>query len=353
MTALEMIDGMAQSDLYPLQSELQHGVVDHMRLLLTEQRAIEFLQEVAKLFGVDWPPTDPIVVALVAVPGKRGTREPTYAHQAGDVVVVEILQDDDLTHRSSVVIHEALHVLWSNRSQAQVLKWEDSCNSNVLHNAPLACILLSEAIPTALGNGLYRWRATGQLPADEWYADPILNQYSRAILPILRRWLRSGQQLNQEFMTEVVQTLERVFPKPDRRPDIIFRELSMSASGDRETLRPLLAGVQKSLRPMHLSFVGPVSDPSTRKRISAHSSRSALLFASPSDALLLEPYVHLSALEELLGPLEHVKTPTVVTCRHRNGRWYAIILAETLSEQLSGLKKLKEVGEMPLCGALD
>ena len=348
----------ALSELEPLiarrvegtRTRTQKLAPDAIGALLDKHGAPAFLGDVAALFGSRLPTA--LLVSLVPVPIRRGTGVKTFAHQAGPVVVVEVLDDDDLEHRVGVAVHELVHVLWFARSPARSKALDDAFAALSRPESHVALALLNEGLATALGNGLFELRASGGLPDGSWYADEAIDGYARVLLPLLQARIAAEQTLDSSFASQATRVLAARFEGMASDPRFAFRRVLVVRVGEVMADRDLANRIRAHLRAQRVRVVSP---PPPGGQLGAEPSDTVLLVSTPQRVDALAAFLHPDRLRELVGSKEGEppKKGAAATCRHGSGRWYAIVLASNAKEVDAALSRIAGAAPMPECGRVE
>jgi hypothetical protein len=190
------------------------------------------LQRIATFYGSAWPNGEAITIGLVPVPGKR-ERSISYAHSAGAFEIVEIMEEDDIDSRFGVLIHELCHSLYQaqppERQTGEVAKFKSSRTLS----AHLAQLEINEAVATAIGNGWVEADIQANDVADTlWYNDPVIDAYSKAIYPDIKRYLEEGKTWDDALTERMIERFRETFPDAHRSPLFIFQEISLVVDAD-------------------------------------------------------------------------------------------------------------------------
>ncbi len=345
--ALDELEPLVARRVEGTRTGTQKKAPEMLGALLDKHNAPAFLGDVAALFG-SRPPAG-LLVGLVPVPIRRGSGVKTFAHQAGPVVVVEVLDDDDLDHRVGVVVHELVHVLWFARPPATRRGLDDAFAALGRPEAHVALALLNEGLATALGNGLFELRASGGLPDGSWYADEAIDGFARALLPLLQARIAGEQELDSSFASEATRVLAARFSGVASDPRFAFRRVLVVRVGSAMPDHDLANRIRAHLRAHRVRVVSP---PAPGRQLGAEPSDTVLLVSTPERVDELAAFLHPDRLRDLVG--EEDGAPALkgaaATCRHGSGRWYAIVLARDAGEVDAALSRIAGARPMPDCG---
>ncbi len=283
--------------------------LSELRQVLAERRAAECLATIAALYQSQWPQENSFVVALTPIPRKEGERIETFGHSDGYLSVVEAPQGAPVLGSAGVIVHELCHALWSNRSAQTAVSLRKAFPSDVYDQ-------LNEGLATALGNGWF-----GQTGPGQWYNDPIIDGFARALLPLLLPYLERRKPLDEAFAARATAAFTATFPEAGRDPIVVLRRVLLIANSD-EIQRGGFQQRVAALGPMRaIHAATPLSSPETLERY--QSFEGAVIFLiKPSERGLLTPY----ALQKSLQKTER--------------GWRIVLEGETLAEQEKALAEL-------------
>lgn len=286
--------------------------LSELRQVLAERRAAECLATIAALYQSQWPQEDAFVVALTPIPRKEGERIEAFGHSDGYLSVVEAPQGAPVLGSAGVIVHELCHALWSNRSPGVVARLKGAFPADVYDQ-------LNEGLATALGNGWF-----GQGKSDEsWYNDPIIDGFSKALLPLIRPYLEERKPLDEAFAARATAAFAAAFPQADRDPTVVLRRVLLIANSDeiqRGGFQQRVAGLGP-MRSIHAAT--PLSSPETLQRYQEFEG-AVIFLIKPSERGLLTPF----ALNGL--------------ARKTARGWRIVLEGETLADQERALAELLE-----------
>jgi len=351
MKALREVRTLRRQHLSDELHERMGSTRDQFAGLLAEHRVTEFLSLVAQFFSLRTPP-DTVSVALIPIPVQKGTGVTTFAHQAGDAVVVEILTDDSLEHRLSVVVHELVHVLWFSRSRKATQDLWNQFEALGESEAYLARALLNEALATALGNGLFPSISSGKVPEESLYADPYIDAFARSLLVFYRSQFTAGKPPGPGFAEQVTQIFKAQFPNGLYDPRLVFRDVALVVPDESPDLNGLIRAIRRSLGTIALQVLAPPHSEATRAQVIGAPNRSALIVIPLEKLDTVSAFFHVDLIHSLLGTVMESGLPQVISCRHKSGRWYALVLADNPQQALFGIDRLANIDALPDCDVI-
>jgi hypothetical protein len=178
------------------------------------------LATIVRLYGVDPLAAPPPRIALVPVPSGWGT----HAEAVGSVLLLEIRTDDTLAEQASVIVHENSHFLWT-LIPAERRQRLATAASGVSPTAQETYLLLHEAIPTALGQGVadHAFRPADWSLDSSWYHTDDVDRCAKRIYPVILGALDDGLTLDEALIKKAIVAAETaggqgLLSPPDREP---------------------------------------------------------------------------------------------------------------------------------------
>jgi hypothetical protein len=174
-----------------------------------------YLGEVARWFGVDPGASPPPVISFVMLPATAGT----HAQALGRRLLVEVRPLDTPDDQISVVAHEESHYLFEQIAPDRLAALEARAVAAGEDGAKV-WLLLQEAIPTTLGQGLAvaRLRPDAFRPNAAWYHRPEIDALAHVIYPLVRDGVDSGRTIDGDFFEACVRAYEAREAREPARP---------------------------------------------------------------------------------------------------------------------------------------
>ena len=160
----------------------------------------ELLVRIARFYGVS--AADPPHPRIVLVPVPRG--HGTHAQAIGRNLMIEIRPGEGLLEQVAPIVHENAHFLFARVEPERLAALARvAAEQGALGDE--AWLLLREALPTALGQGVASRRFQSDFSLDaRWYHLQEVDAYAKLIYPLVARTLRRGDRLDAEFVREAV-----------------------------------------------------------------------------------------------------------------------------------------------------
>lgn len=223
--------------------------------------------------------SDKATVALV--PYRKDIGEDkvhTRGHNSGELQVFEVVLERSQDGMAGVCFHEFLHGLWDGQDEAEAQRWREKFESRGLWGR-LAYAQLNEGLATALGNGWFQAKLDGELSAEDWYADPVINSFGKALLPIVENAVEEARPPSDEELDAMVRAFQAVLPDADSTFDVVAAQFLTVSSRPEAHLSTYQSELMR-LGPVRSSRVSDWSSESSR-------SQTFVLYwpGSPAEAL--------------------------------------------------------------------
>lgn len=217
------------SEASPLLAQRRTELLEHLK---EGEFEINF-RRAAGFFHSQLPPGERPVLALIPLIPPLGQKKVhTRGHNSGTLQVMEVRVDRPLTDEAGVVFHEFAHALWWGQDLEERERWKSAFTSHGLVGR-LAYAQLNEGLATALGNGWFHQRVSGALDEGEWYADPVIDAYGKALLGVVREPLEAGRPPNDGELNDMVEAFQRALPGAVKNFDVVASDfLTVSSLSD-------------------------------------------------------------------------------------------------------------------------
>lgn len=298
--------------------------------------------QVARFYGANWPDSIPITIYLVPVPGDV---KQTHGHSAGAIEVAEVLENDNLESRFAVLFHEMCHSLYAAQPlglQNELAGWFDE------HPLPIAAVAygqLNEGLATALGNGWMEHAIRGEAAfEDSWYADDVIDGFSRSLYPLVNYYLEHDRTLDQAFVNRAVALFAWKFPGAMDDPRLMFRRSLLLASGGFD--------VRELIRVFEQTFdagtygAQPISHDRTRAGYDSLPHPTVFIIG-PENLHELNPYPFGAAAKKELSRLFETHDAFVWVTRIGDGRKKVFVAAPDQQAALAAFRRMTEVDRLP------
>lgn len=214
-------------------TEAREQFLERRREVETALAAGDFegsLARAAAFYGAELPSGEGLRLALiphVRAPGVERTH--TRGHSSGTLQVMEVVVDKPGSGTAGTVFHEFLHALWAARSSEESARWRDRFHGHGAWGAA-AYVQLNEALATAIGNGWFTRRVTGELEPGPWYADRVIDTYGQALLPVVQPALEEGRRPSDEELDGMVEAFRTALPEALDTFDVVAADFVVVTS---------------------------------------------------------------------------------------------------------------------------
>ena len=289
----------------------------------------ERMAEARRFYASQWPAERAFWVALVPIPHKPGEVIHTYGHSDSFLEVIEVPSGTPVSRHSGVVFHELCHSLWATMpAQRQQELRQDFYALG--HPGRCAYDQLNEALATALGNGWFQGLVDAKPPGAPWYADDIIDEYARALYPLVLKALHNPDVgLDKAFVNAAVRLFSERFPRYAEDINVVFREIVIVSS------LPLVhrgdfQGRLSTLRFARSIYVtSDVGGDSSRRMLEQHPHASRLFFLRPEQRRQVQELYDFPSLPE-----------AGLYVLHKNSVWYVAVVGTSSEEYVSLLSQL-------------
>jgi hypothetical protein len=192
------------------------------------------LHSVSNLYATTWPRDSRLWLGLSPTPPNSGGFSAT-AH--GDVIrsFMPVDFDDPATY-TGVVAHEFAHLLFARMPSDQVRLISGAFANSGSPSKRFAEAWMNEALATAVGNGWVYSKLSGGDEDDEWYADPVVDSYARAIAPSVYDALESGRPLDDRMVAGFIEAFDRLHPDAMCNADVLFAHAAIVSDVDPDAM---------------------------------------------------------------------------------------------------------------------
>lgn len=167
------------------------------------------------------PKGDPPTIALIPylkAPGEE--RSLTRGHNLGNLQVVEVVMGKPDPDRAGACFHEFVHGLWSGQGETEQQRWQARFEAQGLIGR-LAYVQLNEGLATAIGNGWFNQKVTGVLSPKDWYSDPVINAYGKALYPLIVEALEAGRPPTDRELDLMAWAFQHCLPEAESTFDVV------------------------------------------------------------------------------------------------------------------------------------
>jgi len=223
-----------------------HNLKKHIQMLpvLSKKYFLyEKIKNIQSFYNTVWDPEIPIIASYYPIPAKDGNPSSTIK---GNTLLCGILTDTyDYDFTFSVTFHEMSHMFFREQSPEFQHKIDQYYLQASSKHKMFALQLLDEGLATAIGSWIHEL-ITGQ--TDFSYNDYYINNYAKAIYPLLKSYIENGKSMDEYFIQESIKICEEIFPQAIYEYDNCFRDFYMLTDVDGGKRRPLIQILRKYLK---------------------------------------------------------------------------------------------------------
>lgn len=295
----------------------------------------------SQFYNASWPKDLSFVISFYPIPGKTGH---TSAESIGNVESVGILtEESDYAGRFGVLFHEMCHSLYESQTasfQKELEKWFDSSPSKY---AKYAYRYLNEAVATAIGNGWAFEKASGSVDTRQWYNNRYINDFAKALYPMVKRYIESSKTIDQAFISEAIAIFESTLPDILHEYDNLM--FSVSLISDNKSFKPkdISPLIHHYFRVSSINRSAPIQHQFTLEEIEGAKNSTVFAVLKKSEVSQLEWLASKhKPLNKFKGSFASQKHDFIFSTLDTEGRAYIFIVLSG-SDLDPVLKKIKEV----------
>lgn len=215
------------------------------------------LHRIAGLYAVPWPEDLPLWIGLSPTPpGGPGFSATIEGNVVRSFMPVDY---DRLEVYAGIMAHEYAHVLFSNFPMETVRRIQAAFADAGSPSRRFAEVWMNEALATAAGNGWVHWRLAGEANPGEWYSDPVVDAYAKAISPSVHAALESGATIDAPLIGAFVEAFDRALPQARDDPAVVLPHAVLVADADAASQAALGAAYRKRVQTRRLDIESPTA----------------------------------------------------------------------------------------------
>lgn len=326
----------------PTHKKLAHHILV-MKELGKKTAVSDMFNRAKTFYRSDWPEQAEFRLTMVPIPGNKGSArsESLLAFESISVLV----DNEDHAQKFSVIFHELCHSLFESQPKEFQKTFEQFFTGSKSRYARYAYHLMNEGLATALGNGWAYKRATGKMNEGSWYDHRYIDQYSKALYPIVEKYVKNSKPIDEAFVAQAIEIFAKTFPESLQDLGNLFTHVSLLSD---ESVMPARSAAQL----MHDSFsVWSMRSRSIRDKEKifddlGKETSTLVIMVSPKRPELLEGLPP-ALLEVLADPKEVFDgRDKIVTGATVNGDVFIVLSAHTEEGIENALRLLKEKGKI-------
>lgn len=182
-----------------------------------------------RFYGSKWPVSEKITISLYPIPYRKEHGN-TSAESLGNIESVGVLMTDkDLEGTFGVIFHELCHSIYNQESIEIKNLINRTYQMSSSDYAKYAYENINEALASAFGNGWIPLLLQGKLDNSDWYADRVINLFSKAIYEDVMIYIKKKKTIDEPFIQKSIKVFEKTFPNaPLEFSNILKRALIMT-----------------------------------------------------------------------------------------------------------------------------
>ncbi|WP_428224004.1 hypothetical protein [Flavobacterium sp.] len=191
-----------------------------------------FFLKINNFYNTPWTRDIPFQVVLSPLPGKNG--HSTANPYINTLCVGNFVESTDLIGDNGVVLHEMCHILYKEQNKQTQFLIEEAFKSSKSMYAKYAYSFFDEALATAIGNGWTYKKLNGKLDDGEWYAQPTINSFAKAIYPLVESYIETNKKIDLDFIVKAIQIFEVTLPNAINEYSIALNSVQVFAPNFKE-----------------------------------------------------------------------------------------------------------------------
>ncbi|NHM06222.1 hypothetical protein G4D82_03235 [Flavobacterium sp. CYK-4] len=226
-------------------------------LIQFKKSNVEIFNRFNAFYHSTWTNEIPFQIALYPIPGKNGS---TTAMPHGNSLCIGVLTDEtDYVGRNGVIVHEMCHVLYDEQSKEFQKELVSYFAANQSEYSKFASTYFDEALATALGNGWAYQNITGKMDSEQWYNDPYIEGFARALYPLVESYLNENKPIDKNFIDQAISLFGLKFPNANADYSILLNKLYLYYDNENES--EITVPLRKYFRLSHLNSSSPILHP--------------------------------------------------------------------------------------------
>lgn len=322
-----------QANMARIQSQIEPYIPEIKRCFLS----------ISKFYGADWDESIPFNVALYPIPIRNGM---TTAIPKGNALICAFLAHNEHDYKGvlGVIIHEMCHILYEAQTPEKQHAIDQMMNEFDSPYSKYAYTYLNEGLATALGNGWAYQSIHGKLDTMEWYNDPYINGFAKALYPMTKQYVDAGQEIDSSYLHNSINLFSETFPKAIYQPRIVFNQLTVFLSSEEMDKIDAVAnatGYHLRTSSMHLS--APIDDPRSTEMMELKSQNKLFVVINDHDQNMKQVnqfYTDHDIDINARGIYSFIDAST--------GSTVAIICTENSEDAIKGIQQMSELEQLPI-----
>lgn len=291
-------------------------------------RLLPLFKQAKAFYQTAWPESLPFIVNLYPIPALEGN---TAATPYGNVLVCGFLtrHPGAAEHLESIIVHEMCHLLFEEQSQQVQNNIDTWFNEETSPYRSFAYSYLDEGLATAIGNGWAEQQLHGQLDTGQWYNDPTINGYAKAIYPLIKTYFTSKHSLDQSFVHQAVEAFAKSFPRSLFSYDNLLNEVNVYVDEeDPVGIQQIMTTIRSHFIIRNAWAVSPITATSSLERLNQGNSTHLIIVDRNQPAVLTSLNQEIPALRTTLNGLKITGETILTHMDETTGNTYIICILQ-------------------------
>ncbi len=300
----------------------------------------ELFEQFKTFYGSSWDKSMPFNLTIYPIIGRRG--QTTATPHANCLEMGVLTHEEDVFDLLSIGMHEMSHVLFEEQPLLLQQQIDSVFTDTITPYTKFAYHYIDEALATALGNGYAYKSLAGEIDSAEWYNDPYINAYAKALFPLVEQYVDDKKQIDKAFILKAIELFQKKFPNAqyDFEPLLMTTDVYFENDASKE-----IGEIESSLHRVFRMYSSNTSIP-----IGDKESLSMMKNSKKTQVII----IHKNQLQNLtkiklifknlvsLPPNKNM----LVSFLDKDSRAIIIVVAENKTKAIEGIKLMKTQKEI-------
>ena len=178
--------------------------------VITAKNMAQYFTQAARFYRSAWDPPIPFLFVFYPLPNARGFTATAFGNVSMSALPTSYT---DFIPVLTVMLHESSHILLDEQSLAFKKQVDGWFKSNPSKYSRYAQGLVQESWATAVANGYFQEKLSGQLSTRSWYNRTYNDLMAKAMYPYIKEYLDTGKPMDKALVDRQVETYETKFPQ--------------------------------------------------------------------------------------------------------------------------------------------
>ena len=305
-------------------------VLENMQNEMTSRapRILPLFKQAKAFYQTAWPESLPFIVNLYPIPALEGN---TAATPYGNVLVCGFLtrHPGAAGHLESIIVHEMCHLLYEEQSQQVQNNIDTWFATESSPYRSFAYSYLDEGLATAIGNGWAEKELHGQLDTAQWYNDPTINGFAKALYPMIENYFSQNRVLDQPFVHQAVAAFAQSFPKSLFSFENLLNEVNVYVDDeDPVAIQQVMSTIRAHFIIRNAWAVSPITAGSSLDRLKNGLGTHLIIVDRNQPAVLTKINQEIPALRSMLNGLKITGETVLTHLDEASGTTYIICILQ-------------------------